>query len=56
MYKNLSSLNLSLLYSGNTGFLEAARKGHLNILEFLLTNGSSLNEKNSKGEIKLLYF
>ena len=51
----LSSLNLALLYSDKTGFLEAARDGHLNILEFLLTKGASVDEKNIAGMIKLLF-
>ena len=46
---------LTLLYSGNTGFLLAAQNGHLNILEFLLTKGSSVDEKNDWGMIKLLF-
>ena len=46
---------LTLLYSGNTGFLLAAQNGHLNILEFLLTKGSSVDEKNKLGKIQLLY-
>ena len=44
------------MYSGNTGFILAARNGHLNILEFLLTVGSTVDEKNDNGKIKLLLF
>ena len=40
----LSSLSLSFLYSENTGFILAARNDHLNILEFLLSKGSSVDE------------
>ena len=50
-----SSLNLILLYSGDTGFMLAAMYGHLNILEFLLTKGSSVDEKNRDGKINLLF-
>ena len=48
-------LNLTLLYSENTGFLEAARYGYLDILEFLITKGSSVHEKNKKGKFKLQF-
>ena len=41
------------MYSGNTGFLEAAVNGHLNILEFLLTKGASVDEKNNAGMIQI---
>ena len=51
-----SIVNLILLYSGSTGFILAARNGHLNILEFLLTVGSTVDEKNDNGKIKLLLF
>ena len=44
------------MYSDKTGFLEAARNGHLKILEFLLTNGSSVDEKNYWGKIQILPF
>ena len=47
-----SIVNLSLLYSDNTGFLEAAINGHLNILEFLLTKGASVDQKNISGKIQ----
>ena len=47
-------MNLTLMYSGNTCFIEAAKNGHLNILEFLLTKGSSVDEKNGGGKIQLL--
>ena len=43
------------MYSGSTGSLLAARNGHLNILEFLLTKGSSVDEKDRYGKIKLLF-
>ena len=43
------------MYSGNTGFLEAAGNGHLNILEFLLTKGASVDENNYGGKMKLLF-
>ena len=42
------------MYSGNTGFILAAGHGHLKILEFLLTKGSSVDEKNEIGKIKFL--
>ena len=51
----LSSLNLALFYSDETGFILAAENGHLNILEFLLTKGSSVHEKNYRGKIKLFF-
>ena len=41
------------MYSDDTGFIMAAKKGHLNVLEFLLTKGSSVNEKNDMGMIHL---
>ena len=43
------------MYLGNTGFIEAASNGHLEILEFLLTKGASVDEKNYDGKMKLLY-
>ena len=46
---------LILLYSGNTAFILAAGQGHLNILEFLLTKGSSVDEKNNDGKMKLFF-
>ena len=52
---HLLILNLILLYSGDTAFILAAGNGHLNILEFLLTKGSSVDEKNNNGKIKLLF-
>ena len=47
------SLNLILMYSGDTGFILAARWGHLNILEFLLTEGALVDEKNYMGKIQI---
>ena len=43
------------MYSGNTGFILAARNGHLNILEFLLSKGASVDEKDTLGKIQLLF-
>ena len=45
------------MYSGilTTGLQEAARYGHLNILEFLLTKGFSVDEKNYQGKITLVF-
>ena len=43
------------MYSENTGFILAAGNGYLNILEFLLTKGASVDEKNEDGKIKLLF-
>ena len=51
----MSVFNITLLYSGDTGFILAAEKGHLNILEFLLTKGASVDEKNGLGKIQLLF-
>ena len=45
---------LTLLYSDETGFILAAGNGHLNILEFLLTKGSSVDQKNEDGKIQIL--
>ena len=39
------------MYSGCTGFLLAAKNGHLKILEFLITKGSSVDEKDKYGKI-----
>ena len=44
------------MYSGNTGFIEAARNGHLNILELLITKGASVDQKNEDGKIQLLSY
>ena len=43
------------MYSGNTGFILAAGNGHLEILEFLLTKGASVDQKDRWGKIKLLF-
>ena len=43
------------MYSDETGFILAAGNGHLNILEFLLTKGSSVDQKDYDGKIKLLF-
>ena len=43
------------MYSGDTGFILAAEEGHLNILEFLLTKGFSVDEKDDRyGKIQPL--
>ena len=42
------------MYSGDTGFLMAAANGHLDSLEFLLTKGALVDEKNIYGKMKLL--
>ena len=42
------------MYSGESAFTEAARKGHLNILKFLLTKGASVDQKNDDGKIQIL--
>ena len=44
------------LYLGNTGFILAAGQGHLNILEFLLTKGASVDEKNRIGKMKPFFY
>ena len=51
----LSSLNLTLLYSEETGFILAARNGQLNILQFLITKGSSVDEKDINGKKQILH-
>ena len=45
--------NIKLFYSGNTAFILAARYGHFNILEFLLSKGASADQKNDWGMIQL---
>ena len=46
-------IQYKLLYSGKTAFIEAAENGHLNILEFLLSKGFSVDWKNdSYGKIE----
>ena len=44
------------MYSGNTGFILAARNGHLKIVEFLLTKGASVDENNISGKIQISIF
>ena len=48
----VSVFNITLLYSGYTAFILAAKNGHLNIIEFLLNKGSSVKENNRWGKIK----
>ena len=50
----MSVLDILLLYSGRTGFILAARNGNLNILEFLLTKGASVDQKDRYGKIQPL--
>ena len=50
-----TQFKLNIEYLGNTGFIEAASNGHLEILEFLLTKGASIDEKNYDGKMELLY-
>ena len=38
-----------------SGFILAARNGHLEILEFLLSKGASVHEKDTLGKIKILF-
>ena len=45
------NIKLKLLYSGDTGFLEAVNYGQLNILEFLVTKGASVDDRNVLGKI-----
>ena len=43
------------MYLDNTGFVEAAGNGHLNILKFLLTKGASVHEKDNWGKRHILF-
>ena len=50
----LFTLQKVKLYLGETGLNLACKGGHLDILQYLINNGSSLDVKNNDGKTKIL--